>query len=78
MPNEEKVALYDVKTGKRLLTVGNENDEIISSDLSPDHQRIAIGTTSRMIKVLDASSGKQIYKIDKHTERRFDLILGEW
>ena len=65
---EGKVALYDVKTGKRLVTVGNENDEIISSDLSPDHQRIAIGTTSRMIKVLDASSGKQIYKIDKHTD----------
>ena len=37
---EGKVALYDVKTGKRLVTLGNENDEIISSDLSPDHQKL--------------------------------------
>ena len=63
-----KIALFDVKSGKRLSTMGKETDEILSSDLSSDHSKVALGTTSRMVKVLDANSGNLLYKIEKHTD----------
>ena len=37
------VVLYDVETGARIAKVGNESDSILSADISPDHERIAIG-----------------------------------
>jgi WD40 repeat protein len=63
-----KVVLFDVKTGKRLATIGDEVDSVLAADLSPDQKSVALGGAGKAVKVYDSSNGKLRYKIEKHTD----------
>jgi len=60
--------LYDVLTGKRLASVGEEPDTLQAADLSPDERFIAVGCTSRLVKVFSTETGEITSTIDKHTD----------
>jgi WD40 repeat protein len=62
------VVLFDVATGKRLATVGDEPDAIIAADISPDEKRVAIGCTSRLVKLYSTEDGSLQATINKHTD----------
>lgn len=62
------VVLFDVATGKRLASVADEPDAILSADLSPDEKRVAIGCTSRLVKIYSTEDGSLVATIDKHTD----------
>ena len=62
------VVLFDVATGKRLATIGDEPDAIIAADISPDEKRVAIGCTSRLVKLYSTEDGSLQATIDKHTD----------
>ncbi|MCM2374449.1 c-type cytochrome domain-containing protein [Aporhodopirellula aestuarii] len=62
------VVLFDVATGKRLASVGDEPDAIIAADISPDEKRVAIGCTSRLVKIYSTEDGSLQATIDKHTD----------
>lgn len=61
-------ALYDVVTGKRLASVGDEPDTLQAADLSPDERFIAVGCTSRLVKIFSTETGTVTTTIDKHTD----------
>ena len=61
-------AIFDVTTGKRLATVGNEADAVQAADLSPDERFVALGCTSRLVKVFSTENGALLYSLDKHTD----------
>lgn len=63
-----KVAGWNLKSGKRILTVGAEYDSILTADLSADQSLIALGGPSKLVKVLDLASGDALYQIKKHSE----------
>lgn len=63
-----KVAGWDLKSGKRILTLGEEYDTILTADLSADQSLIAIGGPSKVVKVFDLASGEILYQIKKHSE----------
>ena len=63
-----KVAGWDLKTGKRILTLGEEYDTILTADLSADQSLVAIGGPSKVVKVFDLASGEILYQIKKHSE----------
>ena len=63
-----KVVLYDVATGNRLTDVGDELDEVLAADLSPDQKVVALGGPSRIVHAYDAGDGKELYSIKKHTD----------
>ncbi|MEY3175960.1 MAG: hypothetical protein RLZZ436_3874 [Planctomycetota bacterium] len=60
--------LFDVATGKRLASVGEESDAIIAADISPDEKLVAIGCTSRLVKLYSTEDGSLKAAIDKHTD----------
>lgn len=60
--------VWDVKTGKRMIEVGKEFDQIMAADISPDHKMIAVGCTNKKVKCYDSSTGEELYVISKHTE----------
>jgi len=60
--------LYDVKTGKRLLGVGDELDSVLSTDINDDHSRIAIGGPTRVVRIYSTQSGELEHEIRKHTD----------
>jgi hypothetical protein len=63
-----KVVLFDVKTGRRLSSIGDEVDAVLSADLSADQKSVALGGSGKLVKVYDTSNGKLRYKIQKHTD----------
>jgi hypothetical protein len=62
------VALFDVRTGKRLATVGKELDIVLAADLSADGKLVALGGPRKVVKVYSAADGKELYEIKKHTD----------
>jgi WD40 repeat protein len=61
-------AVFDVVTGRRLATVGDEADVIQAADISPDERLVALGCTSRLVKVYSTESGALLYSLEKHTD----------
>jgi DNA repair exonuclease SbcCD ATPase subunit len=60
--------VWDVKTGKRIVEVGKEFDQVMCADISPDHKMVVIGSPSKKVKVYDTATGEELYVISKHTE----------
>ena len=59
---------WEVETGKRVMTVGEEQDSILTADISADQTLVAIGATNKLVKVFDLASNEVLYKIKKHSE----------
>lgn len=59
---------WDVESGRRVLNVAEEQDSIITADLSADQSLVVIGGTNKLIKVFDLATNEILYKIKKHSE----------
>jgi WD40 repeat protein len=62
------VVLFDVKTGKRVSTIGKEMDLVLAADISADGKLVALGGPGKIVKVFGVADGKQLYEIKRHTE----------
>ena len=63
-----RVALWDVITGKRLTTLGQEYDTILAADIRSDQSLVAFGLPTRLVKIVSTGSGEIQHKLKKHTE----------
>jgi len=63
-----KVVVFDVKTGARVATLGDEYDIVLSADISADHNHVAIGTPAKLVKIFSTRTGKLLHRIKKHTD----------
>jgi hypothetical protein len=63
-----RVVLWDVTTGKRLVTLGDDYDTVLAADIRPDQAQVALGGPSRIVKLWSTSTGQLQHKIKKHTE----------
>ena len=61
-------AIFDVVTGNRLATVGDEPDAVIAADISPDERRVALGGSGRVVKVFSTEDGSLLHTLTKHTD----------
>lgn len=62
------VAVWDIATGERIITVGDQFDSVLSADLSSDQKWIALGGPDRVLKIYRTSDGGLEHRIKKHTE----------
>ncbi|MCC6491998.1 MAG: c-type cytochrome [Pirellulales bacterium] len=62
------VALFDVKTGRRLATVGDELDAVLAADIRSDHSLVALGGPRKAVRVYRVADGSLAYEITKHTD----------
>ena len=62
------VALFDVATGERMLTVGDEYDSVLAADISSDQQQIALGGPGKLVRIYSTKTGELIRSIKKHTD----------
>ncbi|MFT7513459.1 MAG: WD40 repeat protein [Candidatus Omnitrophota bacterium] len=62
------VVLYDVKSGQRLASFGDEIDAVLAADLSPDQQLVALGGSGQIVKVYSTVNAALVYKLEKHTD----------
>ena len=63
-----KVAVFDVRTGERKATIADEQDIVLSADISADHRFVAIGTPGKKVKIFSAGNGQLLHTIGKHTD----------
>ena len=62
------VTLFDVKTGKKVATLGDETDVVLAADISFDHRFVIIGTPTKMVKIFEVKTGKVLHSIKRHTD----------
>jgi len=63
-----KVVLFDVRTGKRLATIGQEMDIVLAADLTADGKLVALGGPSKLAKIYSVADGKLLFQFKKHTD----------
>ena len=62
------VAVWDIATGERVITVGDQFDSVLAADISADQQWIALGGPDRVLKIYNTKDGSLEHRIKKHTE----------
>ncbi|MBG89008.1 MAG: hypothetical protein CMO80_19190 [Verrucomicrobiales bacterium] len=60
-------AVWDITTGERILTVGEDLDSVLAADISSDQRWIAIAGPDKLVKLYSTSTGEQVAKMKKHT-----------
>ena len=63
-----QVVVWEIETGKRLMTVGKEFDTVLACDISPDQTRVAMGGPDRLVKIFSTSDQTLQHKLKKHTD----------
>ena len=61
-------AIYDVKTGNRVATVGDDLDTVFDADVDASMGRVAMGGPQKMLRIYDATDGTKLFDIKKHTD----------
>ncbi len=63
-----KVAVYDVRTGKRVFAAGDELDTVLGADIDAGQRHIALGGPERLVRVFAVEDGSMKFEIRKHTD----------
>lgn len=63
-----RVLLWNIETGERVATLGEEFDAVLAADLSPDQSRVALGGPSRLVKIHATRTGEVEHRMKKHTD----------
>ncbi|RIK80754.1 MAG: hypothetical protein DCC68_10385 [Planctomycetota bacterium] len=63
-----RVAVFDVKTGRRVVTVGEELDSVLAADINDTNTLIALGGPQRVVRIYNTADGSLAHEIRKHTD----------
>jgi hypothetical protein len=64
-----RAAVYDVVTGRHLANVGDDFDEILAADISPDQQFVALGGASKVLSVYSINApDRALHTMEQHTD----------
>ena len=63
-----RVMIWDVAKGERIAELGDEYDEVLAADLSPDQRLVALGGPARVVRLLITADGKVESELRKHTD----------
>ncbi|MCP4173639.1 MAG: hypothetical protein GY758_23030 [Fuerstiella sp.] len=65
--------VWDVRTGERIMEVGDELDEVLAADISADQSMVAVGGPGKVVRVYSTATGDLAYEIVKHTDWIYSL-----
>jgi hypothetical protein len=63
-----RAVVWDVVTGQKVMTVGDDYDTVLAADLRPDLSQVALGGPSRLVKVWSTKSNSLQHRLKKHTD----------
>lgn len=65
--------VWDIKTGERIMSIGDELDEVLAADISADQSLVALGGPEKIVRVYSTSTGELAYECRKHTDWIYSL-----
>lgn len=68
-----KVVVFDLRTGDRVMEVGDELDTVWAADISSDQGLIALGGPNGVVRVYSTADGSLVYEVRKHTDWIYSL-----
>jgi WD40 repeat protein/mono/diheme cytochrome c family protein len=71
-----EVQIWDVAAGKLKRSVSVTGDTVFGASLSPDASKIAVGCTDNTVRIIEVSSGKELFKIGNHENWVLGTIFG--
>jgi hypothetical protein len=63
-----RVVVWDVATAGRVAEVGEEFDEVLAADISPDQRLVALGGPAKVVRLLTTADGAVENEIRRHTD----------
>ena len=63
-----RAVVWSVKTGEKIIEVGDETDAVLAADISADQTQIALGGPNKLIRIYSTKDGEKIRDIKKHTD----------
>ena len=63
-----RVVVWDVAAGTRVAEVGEEYDEVLAADLSPDRRLVALGGPAKVVRFLKTADGQVAGQMKRHTD----------
>lgn len=63
-----QVVLWDVRTGRRITSIGSEYDVVLGADVSSDLALVALCGPKKMVRVYSTATGELVYETNKHTD----------
>ena len=61
-----EIQIWDLKTSKLRRSITVTGDTVFGASLTPDGSRIAVGCTDNTVRIFDAQTGKELFKIGNH------------
>jgi len=63
-----RVVIWNIESGERVTTLGEEYDTVLAADISPDQSSVALGGPTRLVKIHSTKTGELEHKLKKHTD----------
>lgn len=63
-----RVAVWNVTTGRRIRTLGDELDAVLAADISPDQRFVALGGPQKVVRMWSIETGAKLHDLGKHTD----------
>lgn len=71
-----EVQIWDVAAGKLKRSLTLTGDTVFGASISPDASKIAVGCTDNSVRILDAATAKEIFKIGNHENWVLGTVFG--
>lgn len=63
-----RVVVWDVASAARVAEVGEEFDEVLAADLTPDRKLVALGGPAKVVRLLATADGEITGQMKRHTD----------
>ena len=63
-----RVAVWNLRNGRRLCTLGDELDIVLAADVSPDQRLVALGGPQKVARIWSIETGVKLHDLGKHTD----------
>jgi hypothetical protein len=63
-----RVAVWSLKNGRRIRTLGDELDVVLAADISPDQRLVALGGPQKVARIWSLETGQKLHDLTKHTD----------
>jgi len=63
-----RVVVWNLRTGRRIRDLGDEQDVVLAADVSADQRLVALGGPQRVVRIFSLETGSQLHDLTKHTD----------